>query len=72
MRVSGLNLDDRCINMNYKYIYVIQMNIGHIEVIPDNWTQKFEPHVGQISKPQEILASFPINTVNLKHFFTKY
>ena len=22
-----------------------------LEVIPDNWTQKFEPHVGQISKP---------------------
>ena len=23
----------------------------HIEVITDNWTQKFEPHGGQISKP---------------------
>ena len=22
-----------------------------LEVIPDNWTQKFEPHGGQISKP---------------------
>ena len=24
---------------------------NHVEVIPVNWTQKFEPHGGQISKP---------------------
>ena len=24
---------------------------NNIEVIPVNWTQKFEPHGGQISKP---------------------
>ena len=24
---------------------------NYIEVFPDNWTQKFEPHGGQISKP---------------------
>ena len=23
----------------------------YVEVITDNWTQKFEPHGGQISKP---------------------
>ena len=23
----------------------------HLEVLPVNWTQKFEPHGGQISKP---------------------
>ena len=27
------------------------MSTVKLEVITDNWTQKFEPHVGQISKP---------------------
>jgi len=30
-----------------------ELNVANIvvEVIPDNWTQKFEPPGGQISKP---------------------
>ena len=28
-----------------------QAAVNQLEVIPDNWTQKFEPHGGQISKP---------------------
>ena len=29
----------------------VYLSIIKIEVIPDNWTHKFEPHGGQISKP---------------------
>ena len=53
MRVSGLNLDDRCININYKYIYVIQMNIGHIHSISIIHIKHFsvpETHLYRVSE----------------------
>ena len=37
-----------------KLLVKVRFNVGQsviLEVIPDNWTQKFEPHGGQISKP---------------------
>ena len=33
------------------FTYLVAKSQKYIEVIPVNWTQKFEPHGGQISKP---------------------
>ena len=38
-------------NVGYFWIDVKTSLLFKVEVIPDNWTQKFEPPGGQISKP---------------------
>ena len=42
-----MNLLVLVIKKTLKYIF----SCFELEVIPDNWTQKFEPDGGQISKP---------------------
>ena len=48
--VSGSKSNNN-ITQNLRLTSTLSFIVFNIEVIPDNWTQKFEPHGGQISKP---------------------
>ena len=49
MNKIGSGRQPHC-NVNLKTRVKVDLRVV-LEVIPDNWTQKFEPDGGQISKP---------------------
>ena len=46
-----VSLSILCVKVQTCKQCLTMISVFNIEVIPDNWTHKFEPHGGQISKP---------------------